>query len=123
VKVRKRLSDDPIQEPLESTRELYRYFSMGAHPNRDVVPTRFLGKGNQFVLGAIAKPDLLVFCDHLRHHLSLWFWFCAAVTFHYRELTDMEYGEKYLKVASDAMEVGESLLNEIKRLRANPAAR
>jgi hypothetical protein len=31
VKVRKRLSDDPIQEPLESTRELYRYFSMGAH--------------------------------------------------------------------------------------------
>ena len=120
VKVRARLSNDPIQEPLESTRELYKYFSMGAHPNRDVVPFRFLGKANQFVLGAIGRPDLLVFCDHLRHHLSLWFWFCAAVTFHYRELTDLEYGEKYLKVASDAKEVGESLLNEIKRLRSNP---
>lgn len=123
VKVRKRLSDDPIQEPLESTRELYKYFSIGAHPNRDVVPVRFLGKGNQFVLGAIGKPDLLVFCDHLRHHLSLWFWFCAAATFHYCELTGMEHGEKYLKVASDAKEVGESLLNEIKRLSADPSAR
>jgi hypothetical protein len=123
ARVRKRLSDDPIQEPLESTRELYRYFSSGTHPNRDVVPFRFLGKANQFVLGAIGKPDLLVFCHHLRHHLSLWFWFCAAVTFHYRELTDSEYGEKYLKVASEAREVGELLLNEIKRLSANPSAR
>ena len=87
------------------------------------MPVRFLGKGNQFVLGAIGKPDLLVFCDHLRHHLSLWFWFCAAATFHYCELTGMEHGEKYLKVASDAKEVGESLLNEIKRLSADPSAR
>jgi hypothetical protein len=35
----------------------------------------------------------------------------------------MEHGEKYLKVASDAKEVGESLLNEIKRLSADPSAR
>ncbi len=99
------------------------YFSEGAHSNRDLVPIRFLAKGSQFVLSAIGRPDLLVFCDHLRHHLSLWFWSYAAVTFHYRELTDLGYGQKYLKAASDAKEVRKALLNDIRRLRSNPSAR
>jgi hypothetical protein len=119
AEVRERLSKNPVGEPLETTREMYSHFSMGAHPNRDVVPFRFLGKGNDFVLGAIGVRNLLEFCDHLRHHLSLWFWFCATVSLHYCELTDMAYGEKYLKTAGDAKEVAESLLQEIKRLRTS----
>ncbi len=123
VEVRKKLSTIPLSEPLETTRELYNFFSRGSHPNRSVVPFRFLRRDNQFVLGAIGRPDLLIFCDHLRHHLSLWFWFCAVVIFNYRELTGALFGEKYLKAASDAREVAEALVNEIKRLRLNPSAR
>jgi hypothetical protein len=117
--VRKRLCK--IGEPLESTREMYRFFSKGSHPNRDMVPVRFLGKSNQFVLGAISKPDLLVFCEHCRQHLSLWFWFCAVASFRYVGLTDCAYGEKYLKTSAAAQTVAGALVDEMKRLRSDPA--
>lgn len=119
--VRKQLSN--VGEPLESTRDMYRFFSKGSHPNRDMVPIRFLGKSNQFVLGAIARPDLLVFCEHCRQHLSLWFWFCAVASFRYLGLTDCAYGEKYLKTSADARVVAGALADEMKRLRSNPAVK
>lgn len=117
--VRKRLSEQPIAESLEATRDLYNFFSQGAHPNRALVPHRLLGKGNRFVLGASAVPDLLFFCKHCREHLSLWFWFCAAATFRYRDLTNRAYGKRYLRVAADAKEVGGALVNEMNRLRSH----
>ncbi len=119
--VRKRLSKHPIGEPLESTRELYKFFSKGSHPNRAMVPNRFLGKSNQFVLGAIGRPDLLVFGDHCRQHLSLWFWFGAIASFQYRDLTDRAYAAKYLKAADRAKQVAKALVHEMKRLRSDPA--
>jgi hypothetical protein len=115
--VRKRLAAQAIGEPLESTRELYKFFSKGSHPNRDMVPYRFLGKSNQFVLGAISMPDLIVFCEHCRQHLSLWFWYCAVATFRYRALTNAKYGEAYLRTAAEAKEIADSLVREMKRLR------
>jgi hypothetical protein len=106
------------REPMKTNGERYKFFSRGSHPNRNMVPHRHLGNGNQFVLGAIGLPDLIVFSDHCLQHLSLWFWFAAVSTFRYRELTGEEYGDKYLKTAARAKEVAAALLNETKRLRS-----
>ena len=115
--VRRVLSKHPMGEQLETTNKLYKFLSQGAHPNREMVPGRSLGTLNQFVLGSISQPDLIVFAEHCRQHLSLWFWFCAVITFRHKELTDMLYGEKYCKTADDAKKVAGWFVSETRRLR------
>ncbi len=50
--VRKLLAAHPFGEPEVRTKELYGSFSKAAHPNRDLVAHRFLGEGNESVLGS-----------------------------------------------------------------------
>jgi hypothetical protein len=59
AEVRRVLAAHPMGEKETQTRELYDFFSKSTHPNRDHVAHRFLGEGNEFVLGAIGKPSLV----------------------------------------------------------------
>jgi hypothetical protein len=68
------------------TRELFDFFSKTTHPNRSHVAHRFLGEGNEFVLGAIGRPSLAMLADYALKTLSLWFWFAAFLIFTYREV-------------------------------------
>jgi hypothetical protein len=47
---------------------------------------RYLGEGNEFVLGAIAVPNLAMLADYALKSLNLWFWFATFVTFTYRDV-------------------------------------
>jgi hypothetical protein len=102
--VRKKLGRHPMGESEESLREFYRFFSTTTHPNREVIPSRYLGEGNAFVLGSIGQPDLPLVFDFCIKYLDLWFWFAAAVTYNYRELLskqDRGHGERYLEATKE----------------------
>ena len=77
--IRKALASLPFPEREEALRDLYAFFSKAAHPNRDLVSERHLGNGNEFVLGSIMIPDLLLTLDHCTHLIDMWFWFGALV--------------------------------------------
>jgi hypothetical protein len=81
--VRRELAKHPFGETEESTKRLYKVFGVGTHPNRDLIPHRFLGEGNQFVLGAVSKPSLALVTDYCTIHLRMWFgsqpFFCILI--------------------------------------------
>ncbi|MGH9958950.1 MAG: hypothetical protein ACREBC_17780 [Pyrinomonadaceae bacterium] len=119
TEVRAALSRLPFPEEEPDLRELYSFFSKGAHPNRDLVGTRFLGEGNRFVLGSIAAPDLLLTADHCLRLLSMWFWFAAASGFWFREVLrshDPEFGDDYMNLESQAQPVADWLTEHYNRL-------
>ena len=98
AEVRKLLGQHPAGEPEQMTRDLYSFFSEAAHPNRDFVAHRFLGEGNEFVLGAIGRPSLAMLADYALKTLSLWFWFGASVSFVHLPLlarTDPTFKKSY----------------------------
>ena len=64
AEVRKLLAKHPAGESEHTTQELYNFFSKASHPNRDLVANRFLGEGNEFVLGAIGRPNLTLLADY-----------------------------------------------------------
>ena len=117
--VRKQLAKHEFGEKEESTKKLYSFFSHAAHPNREMIPHRFLGEGNGFVLSPIAKPDLVLTTDYCMTNLQMWFWFCAILSYFYRELIDGEnktYGRDYLETADRAKQMIEALGKEYNRL-------
>ncbi|MGH2360829.1 MAG: hypothetical protein ACRDGM_09860, partial [bacterium] len=119
AQIRKQLSGHPMGEPEEQMRELYNFFCMATHPNRDLVPHRLLGEGNLFVLGAIRLPDLLEVVHYAMKHLEMWFWLAATVTFFYREqLTgaDESYHAAYMTARKDAESVMKDLTANYNRL-------
>lgn len=96
--VRKHLGANPMGGSETAMKELYSFFSEASHPNRDLVPGRLLGEGNEFVLGLIGKPELFLVVDYCGKHLELWHWFAATVTYFYRETIDSAdptYFEEY----------------------------
>lgn len=103
--VRRELAKHPFGETEESTKQLYKFFSSAAHPNRATVPHRYLGEGNQFVLGAVAVPSLAMVTDYCLKHLAMWFWFAAFLAFFYCKEIDSDrpdFGKRYLKIAETA---------------------
>ena len=93
--------------------DLYRFFSKAAHPNRELVAERFLGEGNEFVLGSIGRPSLILVADHCIHLVEMWFWFGALVAFACKELMDKidpMFGRDYFRTATKAEEVKKSLV-------------
>ena len=84
--VRRILAAHPIGEKETQTRELYNFFSQTTYPNRDYMAHRFLGEGNEFVLGAVGKPSLTILADYALKTLRLWIWFAAVVAFTYRDV-------------------------------------
>ena len=117
--VRRELAKHPLGEAEPKTKELYKFFSSAAHPNREFIPERFLGEGNEFALGSVMLPPLTLITDYCLKLLSLWFWF-AGITFHqYREtimLHDNNLGSRYMLVADRAEQIANSLLENLKRL-------
>ena len=117
--VRKALAKHPLGEKEDNLRESYKFFSQASHPNRDLIPERYLGEGNEFVLGAIGMPELVLVTDYCEKHLSLWFWFAAVIsTILGQKLGSSfsSYRSRYLSVAKDAQECGEWLRSEFNRL-------
>lgn len=94
-------------------KDLYAFFSGATHPSRDYIPTRFLGEENQFVLGAIVIPNLVVVADYINKLFELWFWFAALISYYYKERldsADKNYGNDYMKVSSKVKRISEKLL-------------
>lgn len=117
--IRKGLAKHPLGEKEDDLRELYTFFSKASHPNRSLIPERYLGEGNEFVLGAIGMPDLVMVTDYCLKHLSLWFWFAAVMSTMFGPKLGSSYTSyrtRYLSVAKDAQECAEWLRNEFNRL-------
>jgi hypothetical protein len=125
AEVRKALSTAPMSESKEALDGLYRFFSKAAHPNRDLVAERRLGIGNEFVLGSIGRPNLVLIVDHCMHLIDMWFWFGALVAFASKEIlhqADRTFGRDYLKTAARARQLQKSLASNFNRLVAEAQA-
>ena len=117
--VRKRLGNNPMGEVEESLKELYKFFSTTTHPNRNGVPSRYLGEGNTFVLGSIGQPDLVLVLDFCIKYLDLWYWFAAAVANNYRELlsrTDRGLLKEYFEIQKEFANAKQWLIENYNRL-------
>jgi len=117
--IRTELAKYPTGETESATKVLYKFFSKGSHVNRELVPYRYLGEGNEFVLGSIGTPDLLMTTLYLMRHLGLWYWFVAVVTYFYRDIIDkgdVSYIENYFKIMEKAQEIDNWLNEKFKNL-------
>lgn len=113
AEIRKYLDLHPMGQSEKAMKDLYVFFSGATHPNREYIPTRFLGEKNKFVLGAIGVPSLLIVADYIYKLIELWFWLVALISYHYREIfhsVDKEYVNDYMKAANKAKKVSEELL-------------
>lgn len=119
AEIRKYLDSHPMGESEKAMKDLYAFFSGATHPNREYIPARFLGEGNEFVLGAIGAPNLSIVADYIYRLLELWFWFATLITYYYRDIfssVDKNYGHDYMKVASEAQRVNEQLVKNQREL-------
>lgn len=112
-------SKSKLQEDKEKLRELYKFYTKGSHPNRELIGVRFLGEGNQFTLGVIGAPDLLLLTTHLIELTHLWFWYGACLMhFYSTEIKDHNYSlyEQYKIASSKAAETKKWLAEEYNNL-------
>jgi len=119
AEIRNILDKNPMGELKDNTKELYQFFCQATHPNRTLVPERFLGAGNEFVLGAVGVPDLIMTVDFCLRILELWFWFVAFFTYINRQdimAYDKEIFGSYSKVASEAKDVAKWLVDNFNHL-------
>ena len=126
AEIRKALANLPFHESEEALRELYRFFSLGTHPNRDLIAERFLGDGNAYVLGSIGQPSLIIVVDQCHHIVQMWFWFAALVGYVARQVlqeSDATWGDDYLIVAAEAHRVAEWLVGYYNTLLEQGGAR
>jgi hypothetical protein len=117
--VRRILAKHPQGEAAEKTRELYKSFSEISHPNRNTVACRLLGEGNEFVLGSVGRPSLVLLADYAHRTLNLWFWFAAVIAFVYLELlgkADPEILRTYHAAADTAKHVVRWLAAQYERV-------
>jgi hypothetical protein len=108
AEVRRVLAAHPRGEKETQTREFYEFFSKTTHPNRNHMAHRFLGEGNEFVLGAIGRPSLSMLADYALKTLDLWFWFAAFVAFTYRDVLSRSDPD-LLGTYNDAAETAKSI--------------
>lgn len=119
--VRKALGSQSMGEPEAELKKLYSFFSEAAHPNRSLVPHRFLGEGNEFVLGLIGKPELCLVFDYCAKHIELWHWLAAASTYFFREVIgtgDPAYFKEYMECDQEAKPVKKWLVESYLSLHA-----
>jgi len=123
--IRRLLGKHPGGEPEHMTQELYRFFSRLSHPNRDGIAYRFLGEGNEFVLGSIGVPSLAMLADYALKTLDLWFWFDAFVAFVYSPVlfdADRTFIKIYDAAAKMARDVSPWLREQFNRTLAQEQA-
>lgn len=122
AEVRRVLAKHPFGEREEYTREIYGFFSQVTHPNRETVAYRFLGEGNEFVLGAIGRPSLALLADYALKTLNLWHWLAAFVSFIYVTKLDREMLDAHHEARKYAQEVAKLLAEQFNRLLAEEQA-
>ena len=125
AEVRRLLGKHPAGESEEMTRQLHGFFSEAAHPNRELVAHRFLGEGNEFVLGAIGKPSVAMLADYALKTLNLWFWFGAFVSFVYLDVlakAEPDFKKDYDAAAKLAQDVAPWLAEQFNRVLAQEQA-
>jgi hypothetical protein len=125
AEVRRVLGKHPLGEPQEQTQELYNFFSKTTHPNRDEIAPRFLGEGNEFVLGAIGRPSLAMLADYGIKILNLWFWFVAFICFIYADVleqADSDFHKTYHEVSESVKPVTKWLAEQFNRVLAEEKA-
>jgi hypothetical protein len=125
AEVRRVLGKHPLGEPQEQTQEMYNFFSKTTHPNRDQIPQRFLGEGNEFVLGAIGRPSLAMLADYGIKLLNLWFWFGSFICFIYADVlerADPDFHKTYHDVSESANPVTKWLGEQFNRALAEEQA-
>lgn len=125
AEIRRILGRHPLGEPEDRTRELYKFFSRSTHPNREHMPYRFLGDGNEFTLGAIGRPSLVMLADYSLKLLNLWFWFTSFVSFVHMEIlarTNPGFHDTYRKVTTSTEAVAQWLANQFNHLLAEERA-
>jgi hypothetical protein len=124
-RVRRLLAKHPFGEGEEQTREFYKFFSRFSHPNRDMMAQRFLGEGNEFALGSIGRPSLVMLADYALKTLNLWFWFGAFVHFVYLGVlrgANPTFGKDYDEAAKVAQQVAPWLSEQFNRTLAQEQA-
>lgn len=124
--VRRELAKHPQGETEDSTKKVYKFFCLGTHPNRDLIPRNFLGEGNQFVLGAVARPNLVLVTDYCTIHLRMWFWFTASLLHLYCDDVDAakpDFGKRYMRVAEAAQKLQAELERNFDRLLSEEKTR
>jgi hypothetical protein len=99
----------------DKMKQAYSFFSGGTHVNREYIPHRFLGEGNEFVLGAVAMPDLQGVGEYIRWLVNLWFWFgaVASYTFHKQVVNEPEYQISYRTTAAKCQVVYTALVSKL----------
>jgi hypothetical protein len=115
AEVRRILGNQPMGEPRDRTQELYNFFSKTSHPNREQLCHRFLGDGNEFVLGAVGRPSLTLLADYAIKTLNLWFWFSAAISFIYSDglcQSDPNFYNSYSDLAESAKAIAKWLVEQ-----------
>jgi len=126
AEVRRELAKHPFGEAEDATRRLYTFFTLGAHPNRGLIPRRFLGEDNEFVLGSVGAPSLALVTEYCTIHLRMWFWFVAVLLHHYKRLVEAaktDFGRRYLHVADVAQKLQPELDRNYERLLCEEQAR
>jgi hypothetical protein len=121
AEIRKHLGASPTGEPEAAMKELYSFFSEASYPNRDLVPSRMLGEGNEFVLGLVGKPELFLVVDFCSKHLELWHWLAATVSYFYRDAIDSTvpaYFEEYHQCFEQAKPIKKGLVENSVHLHA-----
>ena len=116
--VRKILESHPKGEPEHQTKEFYRFFSANSHPNRDTMAHRLLGDGNEFTLGAIGVPSLVLLADYALRTLELWYWFGAFLGSVYLNIMSdqtPDFGRAYLAVSREAPKIKSWLIEQHNR--------
>jgi hypothetical protein len=123
--VRKHLSKHPMGESETDLKALYDFFCVATHPNRDLVASRRLGEGNEFVLGMIGMPDLYLVVDYCSKHIDLWHWLTGVVTYFYREWLsehDRSYYSAYKTTITEGQRTKKWLVENMPRLKAESLA-
>ena len=119
VEIRRALAELPFPESAQATKDLYRFFSKGTHPNREMIPERFLGDGNTFVLGSIGQPELVLILDQCHRLVEMWFWLGAVVAHVAKDIWvhgDPSFGSDYLATAARAREIAQWLVKSFNEL-------
>lgn len=119
AEVRKVLGSHPMGEQEDRMREAYSFFSKTTHPNRTHLARRFLGEGNEFVLGAVGVPSLTLLADYALKTLNLWFWYAAFLSHTYADVlnnADPEFPQTYHEVSEEAKHVSKWLVDQFNRV-------
>ena len=122
AEVRRVLAKHPMGEPKHNTKEMYGFFNQVTHPNRNTVAHRFLGDGNEFVLGAIGRPSLAMLADYALRTLNLWHWLAGFIGFTYITKLDREMLEALHEATKCAQEVAKWLGEQFNRMLAEEQA-